>query len=403
MSKKRSKNRSRPSSLARRAERERAEREFERLSREMDADWFLATHDRLERRHRNSLAERGVCVPLELTQRENQIDARALVRALTGPSAKPETVETLAEAIKRDLGCAPYYVQAPSPDATAEREANAARYLTPCFRNGVIRVSDIHDIHFDVLDAGDAFVRLKLQKFTAVSTDGARVAPNALVDVTLLVEDDGTDVRVERRIDVDASMSTPELYDIVPAAEVAPDPVDRLIWKRQALECARRHLGDRSREEFLNGIVEEYLFIILRVNFTLRHVGASRPEPRAANDESRPAAAPDVERVLEPSNSDARRVRYVGPIRVLSERPPRPVTRRTMTTYRTTSWQVRGHVRHYRSGRTAYVHPHVKTRRGMPGGGANPAPVDLRVRPPLDPTQPAADGRDIDTRGGRQP
>lgn len=406
MAKKKTKNRSRPSTQARRAERERAEREFERLSREMNADWFLATHDRLERRHRAALAERGVCVPLETTRRENQIDARALVRSATGPDADQATVAATADAIKRDLGCDPYYEPAPSPDATAEREANAARYVTPCFRSGVIRVSDLHDLHFEVLDAGDAFVRLRLQEFTAVLRDGERVAPNALVYVTLSVVDDGTDVRVTRRINLDESMSTPELYEVVPAAEVAPDPVDRLIWRRQAVECARRQLDGQPREKFLDGIVDEYLFVILRVNFMLRRVSASRPKPRAAGGEDEPAAAPDVERVVAPLDApdpDTRRVRYVGPVRVLSERPPRPVTRRTVTTYHAASWWVRGHVRHYKSGRTAYVHPHVKTRRGMSSDGAGPAPVDIRVRPPLDPTTPAADDRDTQTRKGDQP
>ena len=381
----------------RKQEAERARKALNRLYREKNPTWFLPIHEELETRHRDILAAKGIFISHETETGVNRIDARKLVETTSGPDADQNLVSTLNENVKRDLRCVPYYETTENPSIRAERETNGIRHLTPCFRTGIILLSDTVGIHFDVLDVDETSIHLRLQKFTKIRIEHDITVPNAIVDITLVVHDDGTDVKITRHVDAAESKTTPELYAIIPASEITDDPVRQLIWKEQARAAAKHVLGNTPRDVFLHTVVDEYMFVIVRTNYFLNHETVSRPQrtaPAPPTDDER-----TVEHVLDPTTPDERKVRYVGPIRVISEKPPRPVTRKTITTYRTASWQVRGHVRHYKSGKTVYVQPHVKSRREMRADGAVPAPIDLKIRVPTDQTRPATVDHRHETKG----
>lgn len=144
-------------------------------------------------------------------------------------------------------------------------------------------------------------------------------------------------------------------------------------WMRRIGEACTRDDPDQT-----NLLI--YLFsTVMTVNEWLKQGRLTRPKA-----ETREGAVPTAH-VMDIRPSDARRVRAIGPVRILSERPPRAPTERTVRTYRTAAWTRRGFVRTYRSGKTAYVAP-TTCHRKCADGGARPAPVTLMARPPaLDP------------------
>ena len=64
-----------------------------------------------------------------------------------------------------------------------------------------------------------------------------------------------------------------------------------------------------------------------------------------------------------PEETPARVVRTVGLVSFASVTAPHKPTRKNIIKYITPVWSVRGHVRHYKSGKKAYIPPHVNHRR----------------------------------------
>lgn len=52
-------------------------------------------------------------------------------------------------------------------------------------------------------------------------------------------------------------------------------------------------------------------------------------------------------------------------ISITSDDTPKEMTKRTVVKYHLASWTVKGHIRHYKSGKVTYVKPHTKKRKGM--------------------------------------
>lgn len=79
----------------------------------------------------------------------------------------------------------------------------------------------------------------------------------------------------------------------------------------------------------------------------------------------------------------ARAMRDVGPhVRIVSDGPPIRHVREIQRKYVTPSWQTRGHMRTYKSGKTVYVRPSVHVRKCLKdvAGDADPAPATITVR-----------------------
>lgn len=81
-------------------------------------------------------------------------------------------------------------------------------------------------------------------------------------------------------------------------------------------------------------------------------------------------------------------VRVIDMLTFISEATPRKPTLRNVARYLTPEWQVRGHIRTYKSGKQAYIRPHINKRRKPPADtstGNRPQQI-IRIRDNTDAT-----------------
>lgn len=86
-----------------------------------------------------------------------------------------------------------------------------------------------------------------------------------------------------------------------------------------------------------------------------------------------------------PDNSNAkenndRTFHIIDMITVLSSEKPRRPSAKSIAKYKTLIWQTRGHVRHYKNGKTVYIKPYTCRRKNIDTSNVSPKPATIRIR-----------------------
>lgn len=113
----------------------------------------------------------------------------------------------------------------------------------------------------------------------------------------------------------------------------------------------------------------------------VRPTGPSVTRPKPGNPAHMDARSPS-----KPYDPDERIVRTCGSARFVSDKPPRRPSQLPRR-YVVPSWTVRGHTRTYKSGKTVYIKPAVKHRKGLESAPTRPS--TLKIAGPEDPGPPA--------------
>lgn len=132
----------------------------------------------------------------------------------------------------------------------------------------------------------------------------------------------------------------------------------RDIWKKYIIKHAEQidnDLKENKTTSFIS-LARAFCHIICYVNASLKTNKVSKPIHRKTITEKtviKKEQKPTPERV----------VRTVGTVIVKSKKPPRIPTEKTVIKYVIASWPTRGHIRHYKSGKTVYIKPTVHKRK----------------------------------------
>ena len=86
-----------------------------------------------------------------------------------------------------------------------------------------------------------------------------------------------------------------------------------------------------------------------------------------------------------PDNSNAkenndRTFHIIDMITVLSSEKPRRPSAKSIAKYKTLIWQTRGHIRHYKNGKTVYIKPYTCRRKNIDTSNISPKPATIRIR-----------------------
>lgn len=94
----------------------------------------------------------------------------------------------------------------------------------------------------------------------------------------------------------------------------------------------------------------------------------------------------DIERKLKikldpyTGKESIKRIREIHGIRILSEKSPKLSTEEILRHYHLENWNVRGHIRHYKNGKTVYIKPTVHHRKALKGTQTPPVQTILHIQ-----------------------
>lgn len=174
-----------------------------------------------------------------------------------------------------------------------------------------------------------------------------------------------------------ASDALTRLYEYIPPKRLRWNKDECMVWKRVVVKFARIMDGLNEEGSLMSGVSEFLPLIVLAfmsTNYLLSKKSARMPKvPRKQKNIHLDSFNQEVH--------DARKIRTIGIITFNSRTMPREQTRSRVIQYQVASWEVRGHVRHYKDGRVAYVRPHTKYRKCIEDAESKaPAPQSIVIK-----------------------
>lgn len=121
-------------------------------------------------------------------------------------------------------------------------------------------------------------------------------------------------------------------------------------------DVAIPYLRSVEDDEDLDDVFLHFVGAIIYTNIKLLH---SKPKAIRGSGNKIKTSAGDVDKSPKPKI-----VRTIdGGIRITSVKPPRPASPDTIRTYHIAAWKSRGHIRHYKNGKTVYVRESIHHRK----------------------------------------
>lgn len=320
-----------------------------------------------------ALVSRNLAKPRSELESMDMIDIRGI--------AGPKMAETPAEL--------------PSPSAMLEPDAYLAYVaaepplyqILPCFEKGVIRANMDRYFEFELLsvDTDARELRVFLHDYT-YRKDKDLWEPGVYGNLTLMYGLEDAQVSIKG---ADSDLVTfDRIYRMLDLKSLGWDNERRTLWKRTAVAHADAHKASR-KSEGRNDVVELARIFLAYVTICNFYLATRKPVTAKRRARGKPSSGKDAPKTGTAAPPPERLVRTVGPIRIVSARVPRPAGALSgaMRRYRVAEWTSRGHVRHYKTGKTVWIRPATHKRKALSGNaGQNPRPQSVvRFDPVLSP------------------
>lgn len=254
-------------------------------------------------------------------------------------------------------------------------------HAVPCFVNGTIESDGKNDVSYTRWTTS----QVNLDKMTIDVTlfsyssskhkDGSDWIPNFRIRCLMMFTKEG--IQVEFKPNDCMSMS--EIVTKVPYSRMNWSPLDVEIWKNTAIQVARTQEENWDTlygRNFYEDAAGDFIMRTMVINAMLEK---NRPSTQRQYRKKEPDT-PKPTAEFDPDVQSKRRTRTVGPIAIKSVSVPRMPTQKTITRYSVASWACRGHMRHYKSGKTVYIQPTVRHRHALKKEGQEPAPVTINIK-----------------------
>lgn len=241
----------------------------------------------------------------------------------------------------------------------------------PCFTKGILYIdtNNINTFEIISIDMASKTMVFKLGRFSVyTSKDDADnrqyhgFMPSLSGEITVRwTEKDGEYIR-ETFCPIEKQTTDLDIFTKLSPKQLRWDDIRQQIWQKIYLQTAVTLLDRHKRQGTtpLQHNIAGFLDTIKWVNYMLSSERPVAIRERKTHDE------PSV-RVKTPDDIPLKRVRTVGTIRFVSAKSPKCPSRKTISQWRLASWPVRGHIRHYKSGKTAYIKPNTFHRKALAG------------------------------------
>lgn len=257
--------------------------------------------------------------------------------------------------------------------------------VMPCFLEGIVLTPQRHTLRFCVtrIDETAGQMDIHMEVYQAYPTTDGTLVRISSGDITIQASPGTTPDGEEtvnlayttRRSIVKGPVDT---LTRIPPTELPWSSVEKELWEEIILQNAVDQEARWKNHGFHDvfAATSEFTRLISITNFLL-----SNHRPVLIKEPSDKPAAKRQATTKPKTAEKTRSVRTVGPIRVISVRPPKAPNEKTIRNYVTAAWTVRGHTRTYKSGKTVYIKPGTRRRRSMDAANAAPMPSTIRVRP----------------------
>lgn len=245
--------------------------------------------------------------------------------------------------------------------------------IVPCFEEGAVKLNRFRYIVFKILDMDPEKQQVTIRLYDYMKMDGlwqSGVSTTMMASAMPHVPGmEGTmDVSHHMVIRHKDDLDFPGLYTMYEPYELGWSEKDWTLWMDTVVRHSRITVEELSRKKNTDAcaqLASVFTKVISRCNVLLE-----------LNKPSRPVRAVDGNRThrkctvtCQDGDTPKRVVRNVGALRVQSEKIPRKPCLETVVTYKVARWTVRGHMRHYKSGKSVYVKPGTRTRKALADTG----------------------------------
>lgn len=255
-------------------------------------------------------------------------------------------------------------------------------YMVPCFKTGVLVNPEGQSNQYTQWDVGRIDLDKKIYEVTLHAYTKAKDAdgvwsPSIRVHTVIDFHDFESVTQSYMHNDC---MGLADVVTAVPYGKLNWSPFDVEIWKNTMVTLAKtqadtwpeRHGG----HEFHEDVVYEFCQAMTYVNVLLSQNKAKiKPSSKPADDGERKTQAR-----FDPEKQAERKVRTIGPVSIKSRSVPHTPTKKSVIRYTMESWNRRGHMRHYKSGKVVYIKPTTPHRHALKDTESKPAPTTLNIR-----------------------
>lgn len=225
----------------------------------------------------------------------------------------------------------------------------------PCFKEGAIRMNKARWLLFNVQELQcDNGLTYKMHLIDYDSSAEVGGLDGVSFDVTLRHNNtfahDITNVQ---------DFSTK--YSSITPAQLGWNKEQVKLWEEVTLQNAvdQKALFQRNNINPANTILALFSALVITSNYYL-----SNQKPTIEKEPKQTKSA-TKSRPKKPYCPPDKRIRHIGTMRFISKQIPKTPTEKTVRHWHVEQWTVRGHVRHYKSGKTVYIQPTVKHRKQL--------------------------------------
>lgn len=244
--------------------------------------------------------------------------------------------------------------------------------VLPCFKEGAIQLNANRWITFttESIDENAREVTIQINDYTY---ENRRCCPNTSVKINTAynsADDSLTYQFIEQQTYVD-------LYTMLSPQELGWSHEQIKLWENVTLQHAQNQnflFEHQISKTTVRQMHDIYATMVTIANYCL---SKDRPVTKRTPHEKQSASIQ-----TNGSNYTAltRRIRYVGPVRFVSDAVPKNATETTLRKWHVDKWNVRGHMRRYADGRTIYIRPTVRHRRCLAPTDNAPLPTTIRIK-----------------------
>ena len=247
----------------------------------------------------------------------------------------------------------------------------------PCFEQGCLFLTQGRRIEFQIdrVDVDNNTLWVRLRDHVKVG-DNWSLGIGCLAGITMDLKDD--QIITKYTIDSEGSESFAEMYTKLSPARLHWNQSQVRMWEQIMLQNAvdqnARFAAHNASP--MQSLAQMFHHAILYSNYFLsKFKPVIEREPKARASQHTPGKSA-------PKQANPVRTRTVGTIRFVSAAPPKQTRAKTIRTYTVSSWLTRGHTRHYKSGKTAYIKPSTHHRRALQNRqGTEGAQAVIQIKP----------------------
>lgn len=316
---------------------------------DINTDAMLNFHKQLMLKYTNKLAEKDHYFHKNNIDQADCIDMSAFgnhKQPLTGQKPNTEDMYIILEYIKHP-------------------ENNPFYYMTPCFQTGFLKINLRRGIYFKILkiEENTHTIQLHIQDII-LNDNNMQHEFGRSTDVTY----NYTDCNI--RYITKNETSFVDMYTKLKPTDLNWNREQISFWEEVILQNAvnQNTLFEKINKNPTHELGKLFIYYILLSNY---YLSQKRPVLEKKNTIQNKKIKTTTKPIDTTDTTPIKRIRHIGNIRFVSEKPPSKPNKERIYTYRMENWGVRGHIRHYKNGKTVYIQPQTRHRKSL-NGHTNP-------------------------------